>query len=87
MLRHRTRCSRNDLAALAGLSAGALSNYENDGSLPSAAALRRLTRALAERLGCDVSELWQSLGQLLDAVPAATVELGDDPAGSEFGAN
>jgi transcriptional regulator with XRE-family HTH domain len=74
MLRRRARCTRNELAAQAGLSAGALSSYENDASSPSAAALRRLTTAIATRLDCDVSEVWESLGQLLDDVPDGAVE-------------
>jgi transcriptional regulator with XRE-family HTH domain len=66
LLRRRAGITRNALAAAAGLSGAALSTYENDASAPSAAALRRLTRALADCLGCDVAELWGQLGGLLD---------------------
>ena len=67
LLRHRTGCSRSDLATVAGVSMGALSNYENDVSVPSASALRRLTRVMAERLDCEVPALWEQLGGTLDA--------------------
>ena len=67
LLRHRAGCSRGDLAAVVGVSTGALSNYENDVSVPSASALRRLTRVIAERLDCEVPALWEQLGGTLDA--------------------
>ena len=36
LLRYRAKLSRDDLATLVGVSAGAISNYENDVSAPSA---------------------------------------------------
>ena len=66
LLRRRAGATRNALAAAAGLSGGALSTYENDASVPSAPALRRLTRALADCLEVDVAELWAAFGDLLD---------------------
>jgi transcriptional regulator with XRE-family HTH domain len=66
LLRRRAGVTRNALAAAAGMSGAALSTYENDASAPSAPALRRLTRALADCLDCDVAKLWEQLGDLLD---------------------
>ncbi|MFZ6005554.1 MAG: helix-turn-helix domain-containing protein [Actinomycetota bacterium] len=66
LLRHRASLSRDDLAAIAELSAGAVSNYENDVSAPSATALRRLTSALAAAAEQDVEVLWAQLGAVLD---------------------
>ena len=71
LLRRRTGVSRNDLAPLVQLSPGALANYENDVSVPSAVALRRLTWVIAERLDCEVSELWEQLGEVLDGTSEA----------------
>ena len=67
LLRRRAGISRNDLAAASGISGGALSTYENDASMPSAAVLRRLTRALADCLELDVMDLWGPFGLLLDS--------------------
>lgn len=67
MLRHRTRLNRDDLARAAGASAGAISNYENDVSTPSAPTLRRIAHALAPLLGMPPAELWEQLGQIIDA--------------------
>ena len=61
--------NRDDLAAAARISSGALSSYEKDASIPSAAALRRLTRRVAECLECDVAELWEQFGTLLEGEP------------------
>jgi len=47
MLRHRARLTRDALAEGAGVSAGAISNYENDVSAPAAATLRRLARVFS----------------------------------------
>ena len=66
MLRHRTRLNRDEMARSAGISAGAVSNYENDVSTPSAATLRRVAHALAPLLGCPPAELWEQLGEILD---------------------
>lgn len=66
LLRHRAALSRDSLASVAALSSGAVSNYENDVSSPSAAALRRLTHALADAVEQDVEALWTQLGALLD---------------------
>ena len=66
LLRQRARLSRDDLAARAGVSAGAISNYENDVSAPSAAVLRKLTLAFADALDRDPAQLWEQLGDLLD---------------------
>ena len=66
LLRRRARLSRDDLAARAGLSAGAVSNYENDVSAPPAASLRSIVRVMAMALEQDVSELWEQFGRLLD---------------------
>ena len=67
LLRRRAGITRNDLAAAAGVSGGALSTYENDASMPSAAVLRRLSRALADCLEVDVTDLWGPFGLLLDS--------------------
>lgn len=67
MLRHRSRYGRDQLAAAAEVSAGAISNYENDVSTPSAPTLRRVAWALAGWLELDVREVWEELGVLLDA--------------------
>jgi transcriptional regulator with XRE-family HTH domain len=67
LLRHRTRSSRDELARAAGVSAGAISNYENDVSTPPAPTLRRVARALADLMDVDLSVLWEQLGQILDA--------------------
>lgn len=66
LLRHRGRCSRDQLAQLAGVSAGAISNYENDVSSPAAHTLRRLCRELAVILDADATSLWEQLGLVLD---------------------
>ncbi len=67
MLRHRTRITRDDLSRAAGASAGAISNYENDVSTPLAPTLRRIAHALAPLLGVPPAELWEQLGQIMDA--------------------
>jgi len=59
--------SRDELARAAGVSAGAISNYENDVSTPPAPTLRRVARALANLMDVDLSVLWEQLGQILDA--------------------
>jgi transcriptional regulator with XRE-family HTH domain len=66
VLRHRARASRDQLARATGLSAGAVSNYENGVSVPPAPALRRLCRALATLLEVDLDLLWAQLGEVLD---------------------
>lgn len=66
LLRHRAGLSRDDLAALASVSSGAVSNYENDVSAPSAAALRRISGALASALGVAPAPLWHELGAVID---------------------
>ena len=66
MLRNRARIRRDELAQAAGVSAGAISNYENDVSAPSALALRRVTNALAACLGLNPDGLWTELGTILD---------------------
>ena len=70
LLRHRARLSRDALAQHAGVSAGAISNYENDVSAPSAATLRRLTLVLGGVLGSDPVALWDEMGTILDAQAA-----------------
>src|SRR5437588_6717886 len=70
LLRHRARLSRDALAQHAGVSAGAISNYENDVSAPAAATLRRLTLVLAAVLGNDPIALWDEMGAILDAQAA-----------------
>jgi transcriptional regulator with XRE-family HTH domain len=67
MLRHRARQSRDHLAAATGSSAGAISNYENDVSVPPAPTLRRITQALATTLGIEPRELWEQFGRIMDA--------------------
>ena len=66
LLRHRARLTRDALAQHAGVSAGAISNYENDVSAPSAVTLRRMARTFADLLHRDSGELWDRLGALLD---------------------
>ena len=51
----------------ARISAGAVSNYENEVSMPPAASLRRITAVLAENLDLDRATLWEQFGQLYDA--------------------
>jgi len=70
LLRHRARLTRDALAQHAGVSAGAISNYENDVSAPSAATLRRLTLVIAAVLGSDPTALWVEMGAVLDAQAA-----------------
>jgi transcriptional regulator with XRE-family HTH domain len=72
LLRHRARLTRDALAKESGVSAGAISNYENDVSAPSAATLRRLALVLAAALETDALELWQQLGDVLDRQGRAT---------------
>ena len=66
LLRHRTRVSRDEVARRAGVSAGAISNYENDVSLPAAPTLRRVCQVLAELLDTAPAELWEQMGLVLD---------------------
>src|ERR1044072_7979028 len=65
LLRYRAKLTRDDLATLVGVSAGAISNYENDVSAPSAVTLRRISRVMAELLHRDSGELWDQFGALL----------------------
>ncbi len=69
LLRHRTRLTRDALAGRVGASAGAISNYENDISTPSAATLRRLASTFGDLLGTDPRILWDQLGALVDRRP------------------
>src|SRR5437660_12270931 len=71
LLRYRAKLSRDDLATLVGVSAGAISNYENDVSAPSAVTLRRIARILADLLHRDSGELWDRFGALLDLLGRA----------------
>ncbi|MBI4261104.1 MAG: helix-turn-helix domain-containing protein [Actinobacteria bacterium] len=89
LLQHRAGVNRDDLARDSGVSTGALSNYLNDVSVPSAATLRRIATALASRLSEDADEVWSELGGLLDrgglllttqVVPGLARRLGADPA-------
>jgi transcriptional regulator with XRE-family HTH domain len=66
LLRLRTGLTRHTLAGAAGVAAGAIANFENDVSTPSAPDLRRLTRAFAAELGNDTDDLWVHVGALLD---------------------
>jgi len=66
MLRHRARTSRDQLASDAGVSAGAISNYENDISVPPAPTLRRVCRVLAQALEWPPADLWAQMGALID---------------------
>jgi transcriptional regulator with XRE-family HTH domain len=54
------------LAATSGVSAGAISNYENDVSTPPAPTLRKIVVALAQAGGVDVARLWEELGVVMD---------------------
>jgi transcriptional regulator with XRE-family HTH domain len=69
LLRRRARLSRDELAGRARLSAGAVSNYENDVSAVPATNLRTLIRVLAEELEIDPATVWQEFGELLDTSP------------------
>ena len=71
LLRHRARISRDDLAQRAGVSAGAVSNYENDVSMPPAVTLRRVCSVLGGALGISSTELWEQIGLLLDDLDSA----------------
>ena len=66
VLRRRSGYSRDQLAHEAGVSTGAISNYENGVSVPGAPTLRQIAHALAAALGHDVARVWEELGQLLD---------------------
>lgn len=66
VLRRRSGYSRDQLALEAGVSTGAISNYENGVSVPGAPTLRQIARALSTALGHDVAHVWEELGQLLD---------------------
>ena len=66
LLRHRARLTRDALAERAGVSAGAISNYENDVSAASANTLRRLALVFSETLDIEASELWEQFGSILD---------------------
>ncbi len=65
-LRHDADTSRDVLAKNAGVSTGAISNYENDVSIPPAPVLRRICCALADPLGRTGAGLWADLGEVLD---------------------
>lgn len=67
LLRNRVHLRRDELAQAASVSAGAVSNYENDVSVPSAFALRRITNVLADALGVQPAVLWEQVGLILDA--------------------
>lgn len=71
MLRHRARQNRDQLATAVGVSAGAISNYENDVSTPPAPTLRRITITLATLLGMETWDLWEQLGKIMDATSSA----------------
>lgn len=68
LLRHRARISRDELAARAGASAGAISNYENDVSMPPALTLWRVCEALGAALTRSPAELWEQMGLLLEHI-------------------
>jgi transcriptional regulator with XRE-family HTH domain len=68
------------LAQSAGVSAGAISNYENDVSSPSAPALRRICQALAGILSHQVGQLWHDMGEILDLADSYR---GDQGGGSK----
>ena len=67
LLRHRGRMSRDELARRAGVSSGAISNYENDISMPAAPTLRRLVVVIGEETGQRRADLSEQLGALFDA--------------------
>ena len=67
LLRNRVHLRRDELAQAASVSAGAVSNYENDVSVPSAFALRRIAKVLADALGVQPALLWEELGAIMDA--------------------
>jgi transcriptional regulator with XRE-family HTH domain len=71
LLRHRAKIGRDQLAKLVGVSTGAISNYENDVSMPAASTLRRLSAAFGQLLGCPPAELWGQFGQILDGAAAS----------------
>ena len=77
LLRHRAHVSRDELARSAGISAGAVSNYENDVSDPAASTLRRLCSALARPLSA-VPAIWEQLGAVLDQSSDAHLDRPDD---------
>lgn len=66
VLRQRSRYSRDQLAREAGVSGGAISNYENGVSVPPAPTLRQIARVLSSALGHDVASVWEQLGEILD---------------------
>lgn len=82
MLRHRARQNRDQVALASGTSAGAISNYENDVSVPPAPTLRRISLVLATMLDVDPRELWEQFGKVMDA---ASRRLNDDREQAEAG--
>jgi hypothetical protein len=82
LLQRRAGLNRDDMARLVGVSSGALSNYLNDATTPSASMLRRIVTLLAHRLGLEGSLLWVEFGDFLDrtreAAPDQIVPEGPD---------
>lgn len=68
LLIERAGYARERLARDVGVSAGSLSNYAHDVSVPSLVVARRLVVAIASRLGSNADELWLEIGHLIDDV-------------------
>jgi uncharacterized protein len=66
LLQARAGLNRDEMSRLARVSSGAMSNYVNDVSAPSASVLRRIANVLAGRLALNPAVLWIELGHLLD---------------------
>ncbi len=66
LLQSRAGINRDDMARLVGVSNGAISNYFNGVSAPSASVLRRIANVLGKQLKTNPAVLWIELGHLLD---------------------
>jgi len=82
LLQFRARLTRDELASLAGISPASMTNYLYEVSSPSIAVFRRITAALAERLGVNPARLWMDLGALLEpsSAPENEGRVGDGNA-------
>jgi transcriptional regulator with XRE-family HTH domain len=74
LLQRRAGLNRDDLAKVLEISSGALSNYLNDVSVPSAPLFRMMVNVLADRLGLEAGRLWLEMGRFLDDSYRVVVE-------------
>jgi transcriptional regulator with XRE-family HTH domain len=76
LLQRRAGLNRDDLAKVLEISSGALSNYMNDVSFPSAPLFRKMVNVLADRLGVEAGRVWLEMGHFLDDSYGVVVEKG-----------